>query len=559
MGHLDDSKVRASRFYAVRINADKTEPPAGSSFVYMSIPRAGSKGQDSRPDGAEFAADARLTMSWTTFLYRETVWVEIERVDGRAIHHPDDVVIRPTTLDFKKVLASNGNIRIQVPHHPAGYRFSVEFKDDLVTSYNDMSGYAGKLTLDPSGKAIHTEPRNALMIFAEPFPSGHAASPTETAGTTYYPEPGMVTNLHAINADTIHFRPGIYWMPRDYHGHLHNRVNHVHIEGGAYVKGALEFGGMQDSIRVSGHGVLSGELYVYEADKRQTNGHRPYDRRDEQSSDCHGTCVRMLQFYSATRPQRITVEGITIANPPYHAIAVFGDAGSVITDFAHYKQVGGWYWQTDGVELFPGGTLVNSFLHSNDDVIKLYHSDVSVQNVVVWKAENGPVFQWGWIPRTIRNVRVRDVDIIHNRMFWRDAKHNAGIFNSALHWTNQQGNSADPTAWIEDFYFENIRSEGMNLAAMRFFMLSNWRNVVIRHLWIEAWNGLEPHEQKSQFVSIGSAGGIKTRMDPDPGLVLVDYRVGDEVITKHSGNWASHQSGRLDFDAELWNAWDARE
>ncbi|CAM5323274.1 Dextranase OS=Streptomyces glaucescens OX=1907 GN=SGLAU_31810 PE=4 SV=1 [Streptomyces glaucescens] len=55
------------------------------------------------------------------------------------------------------------------------YRFSVEFDPQLYTAYNDMSGPAndaGKLTTQGGGghRAVHTEPRNSMMIFAEPAP-----------------------------------------------------------------------------------------------------------------------------------------------------------------------------------------------------------------------------------------------------------------------------------------------------------------------------------------------------------------------------------------------------
>ncbi len=559
-GQVPESKVRRSNRYAVRVAPVKDGPGAAAdSFVYMSVPRGGRQtGGDARPDGAEFAFASGLTMSWSTFLYGETVWLAIERIDGNPVGPIENVVIRPTNLDLEKRKKDDRTMLIRLPFRPEGYRFSVEFKDDYVTSYNDGSGTAGKLTLDPSGKAIHAEPRHALLIFAESFPSGPAATPTSNDGVIHYPAPGPVSNLHEIQADIIHFRPGVYWMPRNYHARLRDSVGRVHLDPGAYVKGAFEFGGMLDAYRVTGHGILSGELYDYEPDRRSENGHQPYNRRDDTFSDCHGTCLRLLQFYSLPRPQALLVHGITLANPPYHAVTIFGDEATMQTDFRHYKQIGGWYWQTDGVELFSGGSLENSFLHCNDDVIKLYHSGVSVSNVIVWKCENGPVFQWGWIPRSIRHVRVRDVDIIHNRMFWRDVKHNAGLFNSARHWSGDE-HTANPDYWIEDMVFENIRSEGMNLAAMRFYLLSNWRDIEIRNLWIESWNELAPHEQASKFQPVQDARRTRqTICDRNMGLQLINYRVGNQQVTRQAGNWSSHQAGRLDFDAALWDAWDAR-
>ena len=46
---------------------------------------------------------------------------------------------------------------------------------------------------------------------------------------------------------------------------------------------------------------------------------------------------------------------------------------------ANYKQVGSWYWQTDGIELYDDGQMKNTFFHANDDVLKIYHNRVDDQ------------------------------------------------------------------------------------------------------------------------------------------------------------------------------------
>ena len=37
----------------------------------------------------------------------------------------------------------------------------------------------------------------------------------------------------------------------------------------------------------------------------------------------------------------------------------------------------------------------SSFFDANDDALKLYHSNLTVNDIVVWKSENGPVIQLG--------------------------------------------------------------------------------------------------------------------------------------------------------------------
>ena len=560
-GPVPNDAVRVSPYYVVRVTpADHSVPPQ-RSCVYMSVPRRGCRVPPySGEDGAEFAVEAGLSMSWSSFLYGSDVLVEIERTDRRPITSVGDVLIRPATLAFQIKQLSEYVVQIRVPYCREGLRFSVEFADDILTSYNDLSGISGRLSEDPSGRAIHAEPRHALMIFAEPLLSdseSEAFVPDESDGVIHYPSPGQIAGLHEVDADVIYFRPGIYWMPWNEHAQLADRTRWVYLAPGAYVKGAFEFAGAQDNYRVTGFGVLSGELYVYEADRSDQFGHVPYTHRSEDAADCHGSCVKMLQCYSTERPQKLTVHGITLSNPPYHSFVVYGDTERFTTDFLHFKQVGAWTWQTDGPEIYRGGCLAHSFLHANDDVIKLYHSEVSVTDCVIWKGENGPVIQWGWIPRELDTIHVNGLDIIHNRMYWKDVKSNSGLLNASGHWTGAQ-NTADPEQTIRNILIENVRSEGMNPAAMRFQALANWENIEIRNLWMEAWNGLDDESLQSRLQAGMAADGnrrvtIGNEMEEGRGLRLIHCRVGDQLITKDS-----EATGKLRFDADLKDHWNAR-
>jgi hypothetical protein len=108
----------------------------------------------------------------------------------------------------------------------------------------------------------------------------------------------------------------------------------------------------------------------------------------------------------------------------------------------------------------------------------------------------------------------------------------------------------------------NIRSEGMNLCAMRLYALSSWRNIHIANLWIEGWNGLDSARQASKFEALSSDAGdrvmIGNEIHDHMGLSLFNYTVGGERITKKAGNWRADRPGRLDFDPALWENWNAQ-
>ena len=552
-----DNTVRRSTVYDVEIARESSPGALYHSFVYMSVPRSGSgKKGYTHEDGAEFADEANLTMSWTSFLYGTGTWVHVHVKEGAPLTSAEDVTIRPTTLAFKKERVNARTIRILVPFSPNGHRFSVEFRNQQLTSYHHPSG---RLTTDPStGRAVHTEPRNAMLIFANPMVKAESVNrlvPDPSRQSIYYPPEGEVSNLGEVGQDVIYFRPGVYYMPWNHHARIRPEVNWIYLAPGSYVKGAFEFPQGGGQFRVTGFGVLSGEKYVYEPDR--ANG---YKHRDERVADCHASCVKMFEFDAGPVRRQLTLHGITVAEPPYHSFVAYGYEHLFQMDVAQFKQVGGWYWQTDGLELYQDSVMSSSFFHTNDDALKLYANNLVVNDIVVWKSENGPVIQWGWRPRNINNVRVNGVDVIHNRMHW--PVHNSCIVNSARHYlTPDSNNLANPDMRVTNMFLEDIRSEGSNLCAMRLYALSSWENIEIKNLWIEEWNDLDVDTQASRFEALSNTHGVTVNIGDEMregrGLEIENHVIEGERIRKAGDNWRSSELGRLNFEPSLWNNWNA--
>lgn len=569
IGPTGDNKVRQSSIYDVQVASADQPEKAYDAFTYMSIPRSGKdKVGYTKEDGAEFSSQAGLSMSWSSFEYAKDVWVDVNLKTGQTITSADQVQIRPSSYNFEKQLVDADTVKIKVPYSDAGYRFSVEFEPQLYTAYNDMTGNSGKLTTNAEGnRAIHTEPRNSMMIFAEPKLRGEQKErlvPTEESGSIHYPAEGEVKNLNSVTEEIIYFKPGTYSMGSDYHAVLPPNVKWVYLAPGAYVKGAFRFfHDNQSQYKVTGYGVLSGEQYVYEADT--ANNYNALSG----ASNCHVTCVKMLQFEASNTEQKLDLQGVTINEPPYHSFVVYAHEGEKEVgverfrmNVENYKQVGSWYWQTDGIELYSGSTMKNTFFNSNDDVLKMYHSDVTIDNTVIWKNENGPVVQWGWTPRNIDNVNVTNTSVIHNRMYWKDVKYNTCIFNSSSHWEDMGSTTkADPSTTVKNMTFENFTVEGMTNCAIRVYALSNTENINIKNLKIDSWNGLDWTSQVSHLKRYTNPAGEKVTIGNEvtdgKGLALENYSVGGEIIEKSAGNWADYQPGRLGFDGENWDSWNA--
>jgi len=546
--------VRQSPFYDVRVSTVADPDHKYEAFTYLSVPRngAGKVGYEDK-DGAEFAAQAHLTMSWASFLYSEDAWVLIRLKDGHTLRSVDEIKIRPSELNFEKRLIDEDTVAVHVPYSPDGFRFSVEFDHQLYTAYNDMTGWSGELNDQGVGRAIHTEPRNALLIFAEPKldeEQNRRLVPTEADGSIYYPAEGLANQLDNVSEEIIYFKPGVYYMGWNYHAKLPANVKWVYLAPGAYVKGAFEFEhDNQPAYKVTGYGVISGEQYVYEPDTNNGYHHRV-------APDCHGSCVKLLRLASSPQQQTLDLQGVTFANPPYHSFVVYGWEDTMAMRVQNLKQVGGWYWQTDGIELYTNGTMKNTFFHANDDVLKMYHSNTEVENTVIWKNENGPVIQWGWSPRNLENVHVKDTFVIHNKMAWKDVKSNTCVLNAAPSWSDTMA-PPDPTKTVKNLFFENIHVEGATNCAIRLYALANTESVHIKDLHIDSWNDLDFWSQQSNFKRLSNNLAIGNESWNSRGLKLENYTVGDVHVSKWDDTWRDSAIGRLNFDGELWDSWNA--
>lgn len=435
------------------------------------------------------------------------------------------------------------------------HRFSVEFTNDLFTTYN-LNNIP---TENSSGLAIHREPRNAPLIFAESMLNDSekdAYIPNPLHNNIYYVPQGEITNLNSIESNVIYFQPGIYYMPWNYHAFLSKNVTWIYLSPGSYIKGAFQFQSTNETLKVTGFGIISGEKYVYEADTNNSYYHT-------NNSQCWSTCVKALRFSSSEINElNLFLHGITISEPSYHTFVVYGNEQTFHMNVQFYHQIGSWYWQTDGLEMYPDSSLQNSFFHSNDDIFKMYHSNVRINNIIVWKNENGPILQWGWTPRSIENITVDKIDIIHNRIWWSDIKHNTCVINSATYYADTEAtNTADPNQFIRDIILSNIRSEGMNPCAMRIYSLSSFQSIKIENLWIEQWNQLHASSQISLFKAFTDKSGnsvqIGNQSKDGNGLAIVNYTIGTTKVSRINDNWRDFQIGRLDFDANLWDNWDA--
>jgi hypothetical protein len=555
-GRVSDGGVRQSRKYLVQVSK-ATEDAFYSSFVYESIPRNGlgrlyspwdkpgsSTLHSSVDDGISIEPDKNISMAWSQFEYSEDVNIKILARDGSELGSPADIVIRPTSIRYTIRSSADGGIVIRVPQDLNGRQFSVEFKNDLYTYRSDKQNDTYKY-VDYGGSVVGVEPRSALMIFASPFlPSDMV--PNTAGGNVKIMKPGPINQGDWGTSEILYFPPGVYWMnsngddvkPKygENHIKLDQNTDWVHFAPGAYVKGAVEYTTHRD-FYATGHGVLSGEHFVYQAN--------PKTYYQAVKNDTFS--LRMWSHYKLNGTgQTWYCVGPTIAAPPFNTMDFYDvserDAPSVSTRISDYKQVGAFYFQTDGPQMYPNSVAHDVFYHANDDAIKAYYSGVSISRLTVWKVHNDPIIQMGWKARQVSDVSIDTLNVIHTR--YRQS--NPGVPSSIIGASPLYNTSdkIDPGKYIS-LNISNVVCEGLCPALLSITPLQNYQNFNISNIAFP--DGLQNNSIGIGQSIVHASSGLEMR------LTISNWTVGGEKVTM--SNFQSDSLGQLNIDVSYWGQW----
>lgn len=257
--------------------------------------------------------------------------------------------------------------------------------------------------------------RHALLVFADPWetdrpePEGDGVLVLDRAG------PDDLKSGVA-EASTVYFRSGVHDLEGEFI--FPANVRRIYLEAGAFVYGAFDI--RHSDVKVYGRGTLSGRRMHH----RQANS-----------------------FETTSDVRNVVLEGITVSDFAEFAVRILG-RDCVIR---WVKTVGAWMHNNDGLVAWARSTINNCFVQANDDAIKLYDSDVSVSDCVVWQMANGAVLQLGWQSLEAHHVRVRNIDVVHAEWPLDNENPNNGII--CLRLPAGRGHTQS------DYLFENIRVE----------------------------------------------------------------------------------------------------
>lgn len=482
------------------------------------------------------------------------------RLSGAAVSAAN-IIIRPSNLTYT-VQSVNGAALITVPYTQYGTRFSVELQDDFWTYRNAGPGensyyvqnvnpagpgyvqsYTSSMTIDG------IEPRNALLIFASPFPSSDKVP--DNAAETLMVKPGRVTGVKTNTKSIVYFGPGVYWCTGTDHLVLSPTVTWVYFAPGAYVKGAVQYNSSALNLKATGFGILSGEQYVYQANVAQG-----YTNVKSDANSLH-----MWRGDTATNGQTWTVDGVTLNAPPFNSMDFYGPLNTFSVFASDYKQVGAFFGQTDGLEMYPDSHVRDIFYHAGDVVIKTYYSNVLAERITVWKTNNAPIIQFGWYQRNLTNITVDHVNVIHTRYQRQEVDYPRALVGSAASYLDADSTStADIYSFISDFTVSNWRSEGISPALLGINPLSNIDTMLLSNIWIEELANDTTQVDMSTFrvftdASDNATVQLGSRSPNNIGLTIQNYFVGNTHISFAAGNWDAVQLGRLNVDAYYWGRW----
>jgi hypothetical protein len=562
---VEPGNVRQSRLYDIQVAIDNkdTQLDFYDSFVYEAIPRSGN-GRKLSPvngtlggnvDGVSIEGEVGINMAWTQFLHACDAIVKIRRNDGR-FNAPGQVIVRPTTTSYT-TYAKGRDLFVKIPYQENGHKVSIEFQDDLWTYHGGGNDTLFVQDLHPKGHnyvesynsshpVLGIEPINGLLLFASPIPDDEFIL-DGAQEDTYTVHPGYVSDLTNITESNLYFGPGVYWFGGDNHAILSSSVSWLHLAPGAYVKGAIEYrNNVSAIVKATGHGVISGEQYVYQANVADgyTN-----NKSDETS----------LRMWSGNLNENQTwiCQGPTIVAPPFNTMDFHGEPECHVSD---YKQVGAFFWQTDGMAIYPKSKFHDIFYHIGDDGIKAYYSNVQVDRINIWKTTNDPIIQMGWSPRNVTNFTANDLFVIHARFPGANMVVPSALIGASPSYADiDANNSASLGSRISNFNINNIRCEGICPSLLRWNMLQNYDNYTIDGVYIEQF----PPETTGIGMSIinqfTDADGNRVQLGEESpesvGLTIKNYYVGNTQVSLANDNWQSDSVGKMNIPGSLWGRW----
>ena len=365
--------LNASTNYSVRVCAATNTTAWKSAFVWQTVAGAVAS------NDTYFWQLTNWSHSYVNFEMTVPVTVEITSLTGsitNAAVHPARKSGGVTITNGKAYVTLNG---------PCNVAVDINGQMD-----NQDTGYMKPPRSRYSGPPIHT-----ISLHANPVLTNKPA--TNSAGV-FLVTPGSTPPTNGTWT-TLYFLPGVHNIGIAYP--LREGCQY-YLPGDAIVYGTFHNANWAngENIRIFGHGTLSmtgwtNPRFVVPA-LPDVNLYHP---------------IHIAGAYNTS------VEGITIADPAYHAVMLYGNYVSNKYTLASWVKVFGWRGNGDGINPFGNTRISNCFLRTQDDAC--YVNGVGINDTVYWNDHNGSAFVMTGLPNlTNRTLLVNDCDVIYSRASW---------------------------------------------------------------------------------------------------------------------------------------------
>ena len=392
--------ARTWAFLAVFFSLGATPVPAGGELVvYSRIPgrapsdhyrcRVGLKGDEktheafvlqirSHPSDSKNGYFAN-TSNWTaSFINVEfsgaPLWVEISRVSGKPV---SKAKVRPEGKT-EPAIVRGGKVYLTIDRP---MNVSVDIDGQMEDNYTGM-GYRGG-------------PVHNMLVFANPVIKDR---PDPRGAGIHMVEPGSAVPRNG-SWKTLCFLPGVHEIGLRFPVRSGQTI---YIPGDAVVHGTIHVAGDRRAardIRIYGYGVLSGEKIPY-------TGRMGLPKEDRAGGRPLNGAAANSRF-----------EGITLLDPSYHAVHVWGADPQAPNTFENLKILG-WRANGDGINAFSFSRIRNCFIRTSDDSFYLGR-DVHICDTVIWNDSNGASIRLCGAPnRGDETSSFTNINVIYHRAYW---------------------------------------------------------------------------------------------------------------------------------------------
>lgn len=459
IGPVDYEDVDQSGIYDVSVSQNGMTWPLNTFRSTCPAYSLGYQGMQSK-DQHPLDLFANRTINYAKFSFTNPITVHVKVTNTTKVPVAGQTV-RILPSRFGITSATNGNVVSFTITEPGQY--SVEI---------GANGY-----------------KNGLIIFADPTETDIPSKTNPAYKVLYEADASDLTSLGAYSG--IYFRRGVHDIGIF---NVPSNIKNIYFEDGSWVYGALKMDGNPD-VKIYGRGVLSAKNINY--------------RIQHSVEAINGS-------------DRITVEGLVVADPKWFAVRLIGTDNEV-----HYaKVVGAWVYNIDGISAYAGSNVSKCFIHANDDAIKVYQDSITWEDIVVWQMNNGGIIQMSWGGQTggvtANGVRISRVDVL--RAEWDVFRFNVGLLNCIGNKYHYAGWSHSINNWlIEDVVTENpiplvfkVTPDPYSHTHIDGLYLKNWNvQMTMGTSFVNEIKGEDPNNFFSGFVfdNVRFNGGLMTNQN----------------------------------------------